>query len=101
MSAHELFADWERECFIYRDEGPPNVKRAFAGEMRRFVAEAWWLRVRNNAEDDRERLSAAQNLASSLHDHKRRAEAEAIYRAVLGEERGIARAEAGAGGGAS
>ena len=63
--------------------------RPFTGAMRTGLAEAWWSRVCDEAEESAERLSAACNLASSLSDQGQYAEAERINREVLGVERRV------------
>ena len=42
-----------------------TCEQAFTGEMRDGLANAWWSQVRDRAEDDGERLSAAGHLAAS------------------------------------
>jgi tetratricopeptide (TPR) repeat protein len=51
--------------------------------MRDGLANAWWSQVRDRAEDDRERLSAAGNLALSLKHQGKHDEAEKMQREVL------------------
>jgi hypothetical protein len=66
----------------------------FTGAMRTGLAEAWWSRVCDEAEESAERLSAAGNLAECRRCDGHYAEAERIHREVhsvqrrvLGDER--------------
>jgi hypothetical protein len=66
-------------------------KHAFTGPTRLALGEAWWSRVCLEAEEDSERLLAAQNLSSCCLDAARYADAEnlsrelyAVTRRVLG-----------------
>ena len=61
----------------------------FTGAMRTGLAEAWWSRVCDEAEESKERLAAAGNLASSLSGQGKHAEAERIRREVLGTRRRV------------
>ena len=67
--------EWWRTC--------QTCKQQFTGEMRDGLANAWWSQVRDRAEDDRERLSAAGNLALSLKHQGKHDEAEKMQREVL------------------
>ncbi len=55
----------------------------FTGAMLTGLGEAWWSRVCDGAEENKERLGAAHNLASSLRSQGHYAEAERIDREVL------------------
>ena len=70
-----------------------TCEQAFTGEMRDGLANAWWSQVRDRAEDDRERLSAAGNLAASLSRQGKYAEAEKIEREVLAVSKRVLGAE--------
>ncbi len=59
----------------------------FTGAMRTGLAEAWWSRVCDEAEESEERLWAAHNLASARDGDGQYAEAERIKRKVLGTRR--------------
>ena len=56
----------------------------FTGAMRTGLAEAWWSRVCDEAEESEERLAAADNLAQVRSRDGQYAEAERIHREVLG-----------------
>ena len=60
-----------------------TCKQEFTGEMSDGLANAWWSRVRDRAEDDGERLTAAGNLADSLSRQGKYDEAEKMEREVL------------------
>ena len=60
-----------------------TCEQQFTGEMRDGLANAWWSQVCDRAEDDRERLSAAGNLAASLSRQGKYDEAEKMQREVL------------------
>ena len=71
-------------------------KQEFTGTVRVGLAEAWCARVESREEEDEERLAAANNLATGLHERGRCAEAEMIMldvlatsKRVLGEEHPI------------
>ena len=59
-----------------------TCEQYFTGEMRDGLANAWWSQVRDRAEDDEERLSAAVNLAGSLSHQGKCKEAEKMLQAV-------------------
>ena len=61
----------------------------FTGAMRTGLAEAWWSRVCDEAEESAERLAAAHNLGAARHSDGRYAEAESIHREVLGARRRV------------
>jgi tetratricopeptide (TPR) repeat protein len=61
----------------------------FTGPMRTGLAEAWWLRVCDEAEESFERLAAADNLAAARSGQGQYAEAERIEREVLGVKRRV------------
>jgi hypothetical protein len=61
-----------------------TCKRLFTGAMRTGLAEAWWARVRDAAEESAERLSAAHNLGQSLYGDGKYGEAERMFREVHG-----------------
>jgi tetratricopeptide (TPR) repeat protein len=56
----------------------------FTGAMQIGLAEAWWSRVCDQAEESEERLFATNNLADSRLGDGKHAEAEQIYRELLG-----------------
>ncbi len=60
-----------------------TCEQRFTGEMRGGLANEWWSRVCDRAEDDGERLSSAGNLANSLLLQGTLAEAEKMEREVL------------------
>ena len=60
-----------------------TCEQRFTGGMCIELANAWWSRVRERAEDDSERLAAAHNMGISLSDQGKYAEAEEIHRHVL------------------
>ena len=70
-----------------------TCEQAFTGEMRDGLASARWSRMRDRAEDDRERLSAAGNLAASLSRQGKYAEAEKMEREVLAVSKRVLGAE--------
>jgi tetratricopeptide (TPR) repeat protein len=55
----------------------------FTGAMQLGLARAWWSRVQRLPEVDKQRLRAASNLASSLGEQGKLAEAEAMLRDLL------------------
>ena len=61
----------------------------FTGAMQTGLAEAWWSRVCDEAEESEERLAAADNLAQVRSRDGQYAEAERIHREVLGVERRV------------
>ena len=61
-----------------------TCKQYFTGAMRTGLAEAWWARVRDAAEKNAERLTAAYNLGQSLYDAGKYGEAERMFREVHG-----------------
>ena len=60
-----------------------TCNQRFTGATEMALADAWWLRARNQAEGSAERLGAAVNLASSLSNHGKHVEAAVIEREVL------------------
>jgi tetratricopeptide (TPR) repeat protein len=60
-----------------------TCSRNFTGAMRIGLSYAWWLRVRDQAEESEERLASALNRASALCGQGNYAEAETIQRMVL------------------
>ena len=61
----------------------------FTGAMRTGLAEAWWSRVCDEAEESAERLAAAGNLADARDGDGQYAEAERINREVLDATRRV------------
>ena len=61
-----------------------TCKQKFTGAMRTGLAEAWWARVRDAAEENAERQSAAYNLGQSLYGDGKYGEAERMFREVHG-----------------
>ena len=61
----------------------------FTGAMQTGLAEAWWSRVCDEAEESAERLAAAGNLADARDSDGQYAEAERIQREVLGVQRRV------------
>ncbi len=61
-----------------------TCRQKFTGAMRTGLAEAWWARVRDAAEESAERLSAAYNLGQSLDGEGKYGEAEWMFREVHG-----------------
>jgi hypothetical protein len=61
-----------------------TCKQDFTGAMRTGLAEAWWARVRDAAEESAERLSAAYNLGQALYGDGKYGEAERMFREVHG-----------------
>jgi tetratricopeptide (TPR) repeat protein len=59
-----------------------TCRQKFTGAMRTGLAEAWWARVRDAAEESAERLSAAYNLGQSLDGEGKYGEAERMFREV-------------------
>jgi len=57
-----------------------TCKQPFTGSMRMGLAQAYWSRVRDLAEEDMRRQTAAHNLASCLYEHGRVEEAEQMQR---------------------
>ena len=70
-----------------------TCKQDFTGAMCIKLANAWWSQVRERAEEDRERLAAAQNMANSFYDQAKHAEAEEMLRAVLAVRQRVLGAE--------
>ena len=60
-----------------------TCKQRFTGGMCIGLANAWWSQVHDRTEEDPERLAAAQNLATSLYDQGKQAEAVEMQREVL------------------
>jgi hypothetical protein len=58
--------------------------------MRTGLAEAWWSRVCDEAEESEEQLAAAGNSADARGSDGQYAEAERINREVLGAKRRVA-----------
>ena len=69
--------------------GCQTCGQQFTGAMRTGLAEAWWSRVFDEAEESAERLAAAGNLADARDGDGQHAEAEWIQRQVLGVERRV------------
>ena len=61
-----------------------TCKQSFTGAMRTGLAEAWWARVRDAAEESAERQAAAYNLGQALHAEGKYGEAEGMFREVHG-----------------
>ena len=61
----------------------------FTGAMQTGLAEAWWSRVCDEAEESEERLAAAHNLGNARDKDGKYADAERINREVLGVERRV------------
>ena len=61
----------------------------FTGAMQLGLAEAWWSRVQRLPEVDEQRLRAAANLARSLGEQSKLAEAEAMLRDLLPVQRRV------------
>jgi hypothetical protein len=61
-----------------------TCKQRFTGAMRTGLAEAWWARVRDAAEESAERRCAAYNLGQSLYGDGKYGEAERMFREVHG-----------------
>ena len=70
-----------------------TCEQAFTGKMRDGLANAWWSRVRDRAEDDREKISASENLADSLSHQGKYAEAEEMQREGLAVSKRVLGAE--------
>ena len=77
--------EWWRTC--------QTCNQKFTGEMFDGLANAWWSRVRNRAEDDGERLTAAVNLAYSFLRQGKYDEAVAMQREVLAVSKRVLGAE--------
>ena len=77
--------EWWRTC--------QTCNQKFTGEMFDGLANAWWSRVRDRAEDDGERLTAAVNLADSLVRQGKYDEAETMQREVLAVRQRVLGAE--------
>ena len=60
-----------------------TCEQRFTVTMYIGLVNAWWSQVRNRAKEDPERLTAAGNLATSLDDQGKHAEAEGMGREVL------------------
>ena len=60
-----------------------TCKQVFTGAMSIGLANAWWSQVSDRAEEDPERLAAANDLATSLKRQGQHAEAEEMLREVL------------------
>ena len=58
-------------------------EQRFTGAMFIELANARWSQARDHGEEDSERLAAANNMAVSLNDEGKYAEAEEIQRQVL------------------
>ena len=61
----------------------------FTGAMRTGLAEAWWSRMCDEAEESAERLAAARNLAYARHGDGQYVEEERIEREVLVVQRRV------------
>ena len=70
-----------------------TCEQEFTGAMRIGLANAWWSKVRDRAEEDPERLAAAHNLALSLSSQGKHAEAEEMQREVLAVRKRVLGAE--------
>jgi hypothetical protein len=57
--------------------------------MQHGLAEERWMRVRDQPAESKDRLAAASNLANSLDDQGKHAEAEQMFRELLGVERRV------------
>ncbi len=66
-----------------------TCEQCFTGAMRTGLGEAWWSRVCEQAEESKERLAAANNLAECRRCDGQYAEAEGIEREVLGVTRRV------------
>ena len=66
-----------------------TCQQSFTGAMRTGLGEAWCSRVRDQAEESEERLSAAGNLADCRQHEGQYAEAERINRHVLSVEKRV------------
>ena len=66
-----------------------TCKQHFTGPMRTGLAEAWWSRVRDEAEESKQRLAAADSLAQVRLADGQYAESEKIHREVLGVARRV------------
>jgi tetratricopeptide (TPR) repeat protein len=66
-----------------------TCKQEFTGAMKTGLAEAWWLRMCDQAEECLERLRAAVNLASSRFQEGKYPEAVRIAREVLAVQRRV------------
>ena len=66
-----------------------TCKQSFLGSMQTALGEAWWSRVVDQAEESDERLAAARNLAQCRQSQGKHAEAERIFREVLGVHRRV------------
>jgi len=67
---------WSSEC--------QTCKQHFTGAMQVGLAEAWWSRLCNQAEENGERLRAAGNLGHYRHAQGRYQEVERIHSELLG-----------------
>ena len=63
----------------------------FTGGMSARLADTWWSEVGDRAEEDAERLAAANNLANSLSMQGKYAEAEEMQREVLAVRKRVLR----------
>ena len=70
-----------------------TCEQRFTGALCIGLANAWWSQVRDRAEEDPERLEAANNLATSLDSQGKHAEAEEMLRAVLAVRKRVQGAE--------
>jgi tetratricopeptide (TPR) repeat protein len=70
-----------------------TCKQDFTGAMQTGLAEAWWSRVAGQAVESGERLAAESNLAVSLFQQGKSAEAEPIFRKVHAVEMRVYGAE--------
>ena len=70
-----------------------TCEQQLTGEMRYGLANAWWSQVCDRAEDDRERLTAAGNLAASLSGQGKYDEAVAMLRELLAVRKRVLGAE--------
>jgi len=70
-----------RSDFLWRQ--CQTCKQNYTGAMRTGLAEAWWSRVAGQAAESSERLAAESNLAQSLNDQGKTAEAEMMLRELV------------------
>jgi hypothetical protein len=66
-----------------------TCKQGFTGAMQLGLARAWWSAAQRLPEESDQRLYAAGNLASSLDDQGKHAEAETMHHEVLEVKRRV------------